>query len=244
MPNLFSAALSGSDEDLDPSLDVEPVPPRALVGLFDCPEDVPASEVAVQRPARQKPERSRGDERRRLKLLADITPPDASSCPTGVVKLLRDTLVAVDPEYKRALKAAAMMSAVSRGLQHQGADDVSVGVKRAVKALVADGLDEKRYSAGDAASLLRCKASALRGKRDRESGTVASSTSEAVTKKRKARRDKFSSEIERAVREFAYAHCKFEEKTYVSLLTCEAVWLLYCKHHDCHGNFFTSGTCN
>lgn len=184
--------------------------------------------------------RNRKVEKRATKLVEYISArcldPDGVVDHEEVVDTLRRSLELVDPEYKKAMQAAQLVGAMRRGLARQGHDKLSRGVKRAVTDLALSGCSSATYSVGSACAMIGVS---HRGKRGREE--EKRSTAESFSKPRKKHRQAFDASVKAAVREFALCYCKFEEKTYVSVLSIHAVWLIYCKFHDREGNFFPMG---
>jgi hypothetical protein len=59
---------------------------------------------------------------------------------------------------------------------------------------------------------------------------------------RQKRSDALGTTVKVAVREFVHCYSKFEEKTFVCLLTKHDVWIQYCKFHDRNGLYFPQGS--
>lgn len=198
--------------------------------------------IAAPRPKpAKKQQRTRPRERRAVQVVDDL-----SSRLTGaegfvdsveVVETLRRSLKMVDPEYVRGQKALSLVDALRSGLSQQGKDKTSRGIARAVGDLASDGLRlGASYSATAASSMLGV---AVSGKRTRDQ--VVSAV-ESFLKPRKRHKQAFSMGVKKAVAEFAFAYCKYEEKQYVSVLPARQVWEIYCIHHDRDSQFYRMGT--
>lgn len=246
MGGLFDTAATGPADAPD-----SPCPPdspmRAPVkGLFTTVTPPRPADVSARRPKPQKPERNRKAERRRRSLVDSLE----SKCVASngdidkekVIRTLQDSLTTLDPSYKRDRKQAAMLRSLATGLRRQGRDQTSTGVARSVAALVSDGVGGQ-YSHKAATLSLGMKRTAPQASRRSVNHAVLGGSSTAVvfSKRRKFLNKKFSDPVDVSVREFAYAYCKYEEKTYVSTLSADAVYQLYCKYHDAKGSYFPDG---
>lgn len=154
------------------------------------------------------------------------------------VDVFRYGLEMFDDGYKSALKAQRLVRAMRNGFAMQGSDKESRGVARAVQDVVFAGAKSWGYSKTEAAAMLgmgrkRMKLTA--------SSSCGSSTRESFFAPRQKNKNAFGDHIKRAVAEFAYCYCKFEEKRFVSTLPSVAVWRLYCQYHDSNGGFYPMG---
>lgn len=156
--------------------------------------------------------------------------------PQAVTETLRRSLELVDPEYKRARQAYAVVGSLRRGLARQGKDKVSSGVKRALVDIVVSGAASGTYSVASGCALLGVSS---RGKLTNPD--ERRSTADSFLRPRKRLKQGFKISVEKAVREFALCYCKYEEKTYVSVLCANAVWAIYCLYHDKQGRFYSTG---
>lgn len=169
-------------------------------------------------------------------LFSELRPTHGDQTHTEVVSTLRKSLNIVDPDYARAQQALQVVDALRRGLARQGTDQTSRGVSRAIADLVSDGTGSGTYSATAASELLGISVA-----RKRVGDRLAASTADSFGRQRKRHKQAFSIEVKKAVAEFAFAYCKYEEKEYVSVLPSVHVWDVYCAHHDRDGDFYAMG---
>lgn len=154
-----------------------------------------------------------------------------------VIEILRRSLEMVDPEYQRAKEARALVDCMRHRLACQGKDSISKGVKRALADIVMSGAGAGTYTVATGCAMIGVS---RKGKQERREERRC--TSDSFARPRKKNKLALGVNVAQAVREFALCYCKYEEKTYVSVLSAYAVWELYCVYHDKQGRFFFMGT--
>lgn len=169
------------------------------------------------------------------RLFSELRPAHGVHTHDEVVRTLRTSLCMVDPAFARAQQAVHVVDALRTGLAKQTRDQTSRGITRAISDLVSDGSGIGTYSVSAARQLLGISVSRKRA------GQPSSSTADSFGKQRKKHKQAFAIEVKKAVEEFAFAYCKYEEKQYVSVLPAIHVWDIYCVHHDREGSFYAMG---
>lgn len=193
-------------------------------------------------PGRAAARQSRKSTRRATKivddLFGDLDPAEGGHLRSEAVCTLRNSLKIVDPDYVRAQQALKIVGAVRTGLARQGKDKTSRGVARALGDLVSDGAASGEYSTAAARALLGVSV------RRRKASSELACTAGSFDKARKKHKSAFGINVKKAIAEFAFAYCKFEEKKFVSVLPAIQVWELYCTLHDEGGAFYSMGNFN
>lgn len=154
------------------------------------------------------------------------------------VDVFRYGLEQFDSGYKHALKAQRLVGALRDGFAAQASDKESRGIARAVQDVAFAGASQWGYTRTEAAAILGM------GRKRRKlaaSSSCGSSTRASFFAPRRKHANAIGFEVKRAIAEFAYCYCKFEEKRFVSTLPAVAVWKLYCQYHDREGHFFPMG---
>lgn len=159
-----------------------------------------------------------------------------------VVGALEAAVIKAKPSYKSVLEDAQMFRVLAAGLQRQGKDSVSVGIKRAVRDLLLAAVDAPctSFSRSRVAERLGMHRKRARGMHS-DTGPIPSSTAVSFKRQRKQHSNALGLQVENSIAEFAKCYCKYEEKTFVSLLTKEQVWKLYNQYHDRDGAFYPRG---
>ena len=153
----------------------------------------------------------------------------------SLVATLRGLLHKHDPEYRLVSERATMLTRLSEGLRRQDSTATGLGVKRAVFDQLAAGVVAGEYSK-------RALGRQLHVSRKRTiSASMAPSTTLSVKKRKGVYKNKLLVTVEVAVREFVYAHSKFDEKNAICALTKTLLFELFCRFHDKAGNFFPEG---
>lgn len=151
--------------------------------------------------------------------------------PEEALATLKYTLDRYDPQYKQARQALGLVGALREGFAKQPKTKSARGVAKVVQDMAFQGVSAHNYSRSGATKMLGMG-------RKRQAQSSAGRLNEPI----KRRKNAFGMDVKKAVAEFAYCYCKYEEKKYVSTLTSDSVWKLYCQHHNRVGDFFPTGT--
>lgn len=154
--------------------------------------------------------------------------------PTESIEVLRFTLERYDPQYKRAMQSLGLVDAIRTGFARQPKNQDSRGFAKALQDIAFQGSAQRNYSRSAAAEMLGMG-------RKRRGQSSSGDILESLREPRKRRKTAFGMDVVKAVAEFAYCYCKYEEKKYVSTLTADSVWKIYCQYHNRAGDFFPMG---
>lgn len=147
---------------------------------------------------------------------------------------MRRALGSFDPSFKELDTAKQIVDALATGMAAQNKSRASEGVNRAIVDALSVAVSQKKISKRDVAKQLGVSRKRLRERDDVD-------FSESALRKRRTRSDATPPLVVKAMREFIYCYCRYLEKTYVCLLTRQAMWELYNQFHDKEGAYFCKG---
>ena len=217
--------MDGDDDDVH--LNREPHP-RAPV------------RAAPALPAPLKPKRDKQVERAAQDILTTATgslvDEDGAVDGKKVVVALKRALAQLDPSFRADTEAGSIVRVMKAALALQDKSAVSMGVNRAIADQMGRAVADGVVSGRAVESLLGVSRKRLRDVPDNVS--VPKSFSRA----RNTRSDASGPMVEASVREFAYCHSKYTEKTYVCLLAKRQLYHSYCVYHDKEGRYYPQGS--
>jgi hypothetical protein len=170
----------------------------------------------------------------------------------NAIQSLECALFRVSPALQEMEAKAKMFDQLAGQFKRNGLSQDDRAVKRVFVDQLAKGVTRGQFSQRQVSRITGVHRSVLRAaaKRDRVevgeslrgSFICLFSSHTSMLGQRQRRSDAFGDHVSLAVREFVHCYSKFEEKTFVCLLTKGDVWTQYCKYHNKDGLYFPQGS--